>query len=118
MNQPNPTDNEHRSTEGESRDLQATDGSTFTVAEYQQYLKSDHWANFKVEARMKLPYRCALCGDRGTRKPLHLHHRTYRNLGAESLDDVLYLCPWCHKKAHRVPAKVGFLKLSDLSTSA
>jgi 5-methylcytosine-specific restriction endonuclease McrA len=83
------------------------DGEEISPAEYQEYLKSDHWANFTVEARMRLPYRCVACGNRGNGKPLHLHHRSYDNLGAETLDEVIFLCGWCHRKTHRITPKVG-----------
>jgi hypothetical protein len=78
-----------------------------TQADYKKYLRSDHWANLTVEAKMKLPRKCVACGSRGTwKKPLHLHHRTYDNLWAEIVgEDVIYLCQWCHKKTHRATKK-------------
>ena len=80
-----------------------------TPAEYMEYLKTDHWANVKTEAKMKLPRKCVACGNRGTwKRPLHLHHRNYENLWAETVgEDVIYLCQWCHKKTHRAGKKTG-----------
>jgi hypothetical protein len=78
-----------------------------TTTQYREYLKTEHWANITTEAKMRLPRKCVACGNRGTyRRPLHLHHRTYNNLWAESVgEDVIYLCQWCHKKTHRAVNK-------------
>jgi predicted HNH restriction endonuclease len=31
---------------------------------------------------------------------MHLHHRTYKNLGNERLNDLVPLCPDCHDRVH------------------
>lgn len=33
---------------------------------------------------------------------MHLHHRTYKNLGHERLMDLVPLCPKCHADVHRL----------------
>jgi len=35
---------------------------------------------------------------------MHLHHRTYKNLGAERLMDLVPLCAGCHAEVHRLHA--------------
>src|SRR5438094_239406 len=90
-----------------------------TPAEYKEYLKTDHWANVRTEAKMKLPRECVACKSRGTyKKPLHLHHTTYENLWAESVgEDVIYLCQWCHKKTHRAAKQRGLWNTNSLIDS-
>jgi hypothetical protein len=65
--------------------------------DYQAYLASPHWQRFKLAFREQRPWRCG-CG--ATRE---LHHVTYDRLGHERLDDVVPLCPRCHRMAHDLP---------------
>lgn len=41
---------------------------------------------------------CWICGG----QPEHVHHRTYKNLGAERIAiDLVALCELCHSEVHR-----------------
>lgn len=65
---------------------------------YADYLQSQHWQDFRLAYRQAgLPMRCAVCH----KKPIQLHHVTYKRLGAEKLTDVLPLCGDHHKAVHR-----------------
>lgn len=68
---------------------------------YQQYLLSDHWRNLRKRyASSSRGKACYACGD--TSKRWDLHHRHYRRLGEEHLNDLLRLCPECHAEAHDI----------------
>ena len=65
---------------------------------YDEYLKSDHWKSKKDEYRNSgLPQHCLVCKN----KNYALHHRSYVNLGDESLSDFVPLCKKCHNKVHK-----------------
>jgi DNA-directed RNA polymerase subunit RPC12/RpoP len=71
--------------------------SRVTREEWKAYYKSDRWASLRAEARAVLSYRCVRCGRS---HGLHLHHRHYLSFGSETLDDVEWLCAWCHRRRH------------------
>lgn len=65
---------------------------------YQEYLKSDHWANLKRQKSKRGKKRCEGCK---TRVKLQLHHMIYRENWKETeLLDLCWLCGPCHKKFH------------------
>lgn len=65
--------------------------------QYQQYLNSTHWRDFRrqVYSKRKCCQKCT------AKKNLNIHHITYKNLGKETQDDVLVLCNDCHFRGHR-----------------
>ena len=65
--------------------------------EYQDYLKSEHWQKTRKATLADRNYRCEKCGGSG---PLHVHHLTYANLGAEWPEDLQVLCEFCHRWEH------------------
>lgn len=65
--------------------------------EYLEYLRSQHWRDFRKEA---LEYYGHICCGCGTNDNLHVHHRTYKNIGNESMEDVVVLCKSCHFREH------------------
>jgi hypothetical protein len=67
---------------------------------YLTYLKSPAWAAKREWYRARRPWRCAVCGS-GHR--LQLHHRTYRRVARERLDDLEPLCPEHHRARHGLP---------------
>ena len=66
---------------------------------YKEYLLTEHWREIRESALKRAGYRCFLC-SKG--ESLHVHHRTYENLGEESPDDVIVLCRDCHEKHHNI----------------
>jgi hypothetical protein len=42
------------------------------------------------------------CGACPSRVALQLHHKTYKRLGAELVEDLEWLCNKCHKEAHKI----------------
>ena len=65
--------------------------------EYNEYLKSEHWNKRKKTALKWWENRCALCNSDDE---LHVHHRSYANLGQEPLSDLIVLCKSCHELFH------------------
>lgn len=66
--------------------------------DYAAYLRSDHWADVKRRYRAsKLPQHCVICKSDG---PVEFHHRTYRRITQERLQDLVPLCRECHQWAH------------------
>jgi hypothetical protein len=66
-------------------------------ADYQEYLQSDAW---KIRREWKLQragHRCQVCNGR---EDLHVHHRTYDNIGREHEEDLTVLCKDCHALYH------------------
>jgi len=77
-------------------------------ASYSDYLKSEHWQEFRKKFFSKSAVcknlrakfgelRCQFCHKSAV---LHLHHKTYKRLGAEYLSDVVLICAECHEKSH------------------
>jgi len=77
-------------------------------ANYREYLDSEHWQEFRKKFFSKSAVcknlrskfgelRCQFCHKSAV---LHLHHRTYKRLGAEHLSDVVLICADCHQKSH------------------
>lgn len=64
---------------------------------YHDYVKSAAWAKKRKRALMMLGSKCRICGsiDR-----LHVHHKTYKNLGHEPMSDLEILCEPCHANEH------------------
>lgn len=64
---------------------------------YAAYIRSSAWRSVKKRYReSRLPQKCLVCGD----TQFDLHHRTYKNLGAERLMDLVPLCRKHHEAVH------------------
>lgn len=71
-------------------------------SQYRQYIQSAEWrATRERYWSSKLPSDCYVC-DRPRVPGMHLHHRTYKNLGAERLMDLVPVCPDCHSFVHQL----------------
>jgi predicted metal-binding protein len=69
---------------------------------YREYLKSPHWQKLKTRKKTSVFY-CQACASTTN---LHLHHRTYENLGAEAHEDTKVLCSSCHEDLHKKYSEV------------
>jgi hypothetical protein len=65
---------------------------------YGQYLQTDHWQSVRREALERAGHKCQLKESHGG--ILDVHHRTYKNRGAERPEDVIVLCRSCHARHH------------------
>ena len=62
---------------------------------YEAYLRSPEW-QAKRRERIELDHHtCQICCRQD--QPLEVHHRSYRNLGNEEMDDLITVCRTCHK---------------------
>jgi hypothetical protein len=67
---------------------------------YQQYLASEHWQDVRRRYwACKLHDRTCFACHKGDR-PLEVHHKTYKRMGAERLHDLCLLCRDCHQSTH------------------
>jgi HNH endonuclease len=68
--------------------------------EYDEWLRSSEWQSFADLQRLMAAHRCEsrACG-RAASWELHVHHLNYDRFGGrERPDDVLVLCPVCHRE--------------------
>lgn len=78
------------------------------AGEYHKYIRSPEWQAVRERfAASKLQKNCWGCGI-AWRRGFHLHHRTYKNLGVESLHDLVPVCPECHESIHRLVKATGW----------
>jgi phage terminase large subunit GpA-like protein len=77
---------------------------------YNEYLRSDHWNKIKRKYRMsrKRPQHCWCCGSKNN---LQLHHKTYKRLGKEKLNDLLLICDECHSQLHNLVKRDNNMRL-------
>lgn len=81
--------------------------------DYQEYLQSSQWKEFRKKAFEHYGRRCSKCG---TEKDLQVHHKTYVNIFNELLDDVMILCRTHHEEIHNIkPKKTKIKKERKLS---
>lgn len=80
-----------------SLNIEKIKGNVFI--DYDTFLDSDYWKKIRSRVIKKFKYACALCNSK---KNIHVHHRTYENLGKENLnlEDLIVLCSECHAKFH------------------
>lgn len=78
--------------------------------EYQEYLESTKWKEFRKKAFEHYGRRCNKCQ---TTKNLQIHHLHYGNIFNEKLEDVRVLCKYHHEETHGLkPKKVNDKKIT------
>jgi hypothetical protein len=83
---------------------------------YNSYLHSNHWSNVKASFRASAycKRRCYCCKAPDTMDGnIHIHHRSYGNLGKETNYDIVELCGSCHSRVHAI-AKDKTIKWTDI----
>lgn len=65
---------------------------------YESYIQSEDWKRKRQERLDFAMYCCELCSSPNE---IEVHHRTYKNLGDERLNDMIVLCKICHSIFHR-----------------
>jgi 5-methylcytosine-specific restriction endonuclease McrA len=61
---------------------------------YRDYMSSMQWWAKKGEAIERAGHKCERCG---ATESLEVHHLTYDQLGDERPEDLLVVCPDCHR---------------------
>jgi len=69
----------------------------YRAMKYRDYLLTPWWKKIKTAAIRRVDARCQVCNKRGM---LHVHHRTYEDLGDEWDMDLTVLCEKCHDLYH------------------
>lgn len=66
---------------------------------YEQYLRSDRWAEIKAKAASRPYYKqCLACTSTDR---INLHHKNYRFIGTHrEMTEIIPLCGDCHKRVH------------------
>ena len=62
---------------------------------YNDYLNSTYWNLFKEKVLSEFDYKCSICGSSEDINVYHIN----KNLGRESLNDVIVLCSLCRLKS-------------------
>ena len=65
---------------------------------YLEYLQSEQWLNIRLDI-LSIRKNCERCGSK---RKLHVHHKTYKNFGHEEPQDLELLCEKCHQVEHRL----------------
>ena len=65
---------------------------------YRKYLEGETWSKLRCDILTIRGDKCEVCGKGG----VHVHHRSYKNLGHEEPEDLVLLCGACHMKAHNI----------------
>lgn len=66
--------------------------------DYKKYLRSDYWDEIKNQVLERDDNRCRLCNSK---ENLQVHHRTYKHLENEKLEELITLCKKCHYITHK-----------------
>lgn len=76
---------------------------------FNDYLNSNHWnlikQNYKSSGR---PLNCYICNSNNTQ----IHHKTYKNIGKESLDDLVTTCNNCYENIQKFIIKNPSISLA------
>lgn len=65
-------------------------------AKYREHLASAAWRVFREDVLREVRFRCEACSI--FCHDLTIHHLTYERLGRERREDVIALCPACHRE--------------------
>jgi 5-methylcytosine-specific restriction endonuclease McrA len=70
---------------------------------YKEYLLTDHWKDVRNRFwKSKLHhYKCYVCE---AKQNLQVHHKSYKRIGKEKLNDLVLLCGNCHNETHQLEA--------------
>ncbi len=64
---------------------------------YRNHLQSEYWKTIRLKALERDNKICQSCKSA---RATEVHHLTYKNLGSETLDELISYCRACHEKVH------------------
>jgi len=84
------------------------------ISSYKEYMFSEHWKLKKQEYKNSEFYKgcCEICKQKNV--ILDLHHKSYKNIGKEKLEELSQLCKKCHSVVHKL-GKIDFTSKETLS---
>lgn len=74
---------------------------------YRKYLRSPEWQQKRQQVFERARKNansdnkfgvCEVCGYKPWKNCLQVHHKTYENIYNEPLEDLILLCPNCHRE--------------------
>lgn len=68
----------------------------WTKAHYRKYLKTGWWRHIRLVKIREQGGKCEVCG----RMAKQVHHKHYRTLNNESMEDLMAVCEECHENIH------------------
>ena len=75
------------------------------AADYKSYLQTKHWKQLRREVYELYNHECVRCHDIIPLTYANIHHRKYKNLGRESIKDLILYCNRCHTIVHNKKKK-------------
>ena len=86
-----------------SKAIKTKTGRTITYKtthkiDYKAYINSEAWKEKRKQVLIR-SNGCYVCETKN--KIIHVHHKTYKRLGSENLEDLVALCEDCHNKLHK-----------------
>lgn len=73
-----------------------------TANTYEEYLQTKHWRTFRKRIADMRGWKCEHCGKKIEKScEYNVHHKTYKRVGREEPEDVLFLCRDCHVAEHK-----------------
>ena len=94
----------HENNTVENKELYSKMLNHLKTMPYASYLKTEHWRHFRDEVIKHYDGKCAVCNSE---KDLNVHHRSYKNRGRETFNDVVLLCRDCHSKIHAISGETN-----------
>lgn len=79
---------------------QISRGDPLWRVKYETYMSGSAWQ--RTRQRFIAANGPLLCRGCGSSHQIALHHRTYDRLGSERLEDLVAVCPMCHKGIHEL----------------
>jgi 5-methylcytosine-specific restriction endonuclease McrA len=67
---------------------------------YVRYLGSAAWARKRAAILVRADGSCEACGAALPERAAEVHFRTYSGAGEELPEDLIAVCPGCHRRAH------------------
>jgi len=80
---------------------------------YKEYLVSPEWQRLKTLKLKQADNRCQLCNSPDK---LNIHHRTYKRIYEEDLNDLTVLCSYCHYRFHEKLSKIVFDEINEYTS--
>lgn len=81
---------------------------------YDNYLKTKHWRSLREQIAMEAEYRCH-CG-KIIKTGYNVHHLTYKNVGHENKNDLVFMCQDCHNAIHKAQASTKIERIPNQNT--
>lgn len=81
-----------------NKKIKCRDTNEFVIG-YKDYLLTNHWKLKRIEVANREKYTCEICGEY-IPFGFNIHHKSYKRLGNEKSNDLMFLCEKCHTELH------------------